>query len=102
MKCMDRTAKKIVDTLSEACHVPIRDVCVLNHTDDYFKAYVHGTNWYGQHVYDKIMKTWGVVEENITMKVSPQDLEDNKYEIFDAIVLWFPYNRKLSVIKSLP
>ena len=26
---------------------------------------------YGQHVYDKIMKTWGVVEENITMKVSP-------------------------------
>ena len=71
MKCMDRTAKKIVDTLSEACHVPIRDVCVLNHTDDYFKAYVHGTNWYGQHVYDKIMKTWGVVEENIIMKVSP-------------------------------
>ena len=71
MKCMDRTAKKIIDTLIDACHVPIRDVCVLNHTDDYFKAYVHGTNWYGQHVYDKIMKTWDVVEENITMKVSP-------------------------------
>lgn len=39
---------------------------------------------------------------SITMKVSPQDLEDNKYEIFDAIVLWFPYNRKISVIKTLP
>lgn len=68
---MDRTAKKIMDTLAEACHVPIREVCVLNHNDEHFKAYVHGTNWYGQHVYDKIMKTWGVVEENITMKLSP-------------------------------
>ena len=71
MKCMDRTAKKIMDTLADACHVPIKDVCVLNHNDEYFKAYVHGTSWYGQHVYDRIMKTWGVVEENITMKVSP-------------------------------
>ena len=71
MKCMDRTAKKIMDTLAEACCVPIRDVCVLNHNDKCFKAYVHGTNWYGQHVYDKIMKTWNVVEDNITMKVSP-------------------------------
>lgn len=68
---MDRTAKKIMDTLAEACCVPIRDVCVLNHNDKCFKAYVHGTNWYGQHVYDKIMKTWNVVEDNITMKVSP-------------------------------
>lgn len=71
MKCMDRTAKKIMDTLAEACHVPIREVCVLNHNDEHFKAYVHGTNWYGQHVYDKIMKTWGVVEENITINMSP-------------------------------
>lgn len=71
MKCMDRTAKKIIDTLAEACHVPIRDVCVLNHNDDCFKAYVHGTGWYGQHVYDKIINTWGVVEENITMNISP-------------------------------
>ena len=72
MKCLDRTMKKITDTLVEACHVPIRDVCVLNHNDESFKAYVHGTNWYGQQVYDKIMNTWGVTEENITIKESPE------------------------------
>ena len=71
MKCMDRTAKKIMDTLAEACHVPIREVCVLNHNDEHFKAYVHGTSWYGQNVYDKIMKTWGVEEKNISIERSP-------------------------------
>ena len=39
---------------------------------------------------------------SITMKVSPTDLLNKEFEIFDGIVLWFPYNRKLSVIKTLP
>ena len=39
---------------------------------------------------------------SITMKIMPKDLEKSEYNIFDGIVLWFPYNRKLSVIKSLP
>ena len=71
MKCLDRTAKKIIDTLADACHVPIRDICILNHNDEHFKAYVHGTNWYGQHVYDKIMNAWSVEEENISIERSP-------------------------------
>ena len=71
MKSLDRTAKKIVDVLSAACHVPIRDVCVLNHDNNQFKAYVHGTTWYNQHVYNVIMKVWGVKEENISMTLSP-------------------------------
>lgn len=39
---------------------------------------------------------------SITMKIMPQDLQDNKYEIFDGFVLWFPYNRNLPIIKQLP
>lgn len=39
---------------------------------------------------------------SITMKIMPDDLLDNKYKVFDGFVLWFPYNRKISVIKSLP
>lgn len=72
MKCLDRTAKKIMDTLADACHVPIRDVCVLNHDDNYSKTYVHGSSALSQHVYNVIMKTWGVPEENITIKESPE------------------------------
>lgn len=69
MKSLDRTAKKIIDTLAEACHVPIRDVCVLQHDNDHFKAYVHGTLWYSQSVYDKIEKTWSVDESQIDIKI---------------------------------
>ena len=72
MKSLDRTAKKIMDTLAAACYVPIRDVCVLNHDDDHFKAYVHGSSWYGQRVFDVIVNTWGVKEENIIIKPSPE------------------------------
>ena len=72
MKSLDRTAKKIMDTLAAACHVPIKDVCVLNHNDERFKAYVHGTDWYSQTVYNKIIETWGVKEENIEISLSPQ------------------------------
>lgn len=39
---------------------------------------------------------------SITMKIMPQDLYNERYEVFDGFVLWFPYNRKLSVVKSLP
>ena len=49
----------------------------------------------------KIMPRAEIVA-SITMKLSPQDLEEKQYEVFDAIVLWFPYNRKISVIKTLP
>lgn len=72
MKTLDRTAKKIMDTLADACYVPIRDICVLNHDDTHFKAYVHGTSWYGQHVYDVIMNTWGVEENNLSIERSPK------------------------------
>lgn len=71
MKSLDRTAKKIMDTLAAACYVPIREVCVLNHDNDHFKAYVHGTSWYSQKVFDVIKNTWGVKEENIIIKSSP-------------------------------
>lgn len=72
MKCLDRTAKKILDTLTEACKLPIRDICILNHDNDGFKAYVHGTSWYGQHVYEAIMKTWDVEEKNISIERAPE------------------------------
>lgn len=72
MKCLDRTMKKITDTLVEACHVPIRDVCVLNHNDESFKAYVHGTTWICQRVYDTISNVWGVSMENISITESPE------------------------------
>lgn len=39
---------------------------------------------------------------SITMKIMPNDLMEEKYQVFDGFVLWFPYNRKLSVIKQLP
>lgn len=39
---------------------------------------------------------------SITMKIMPQELYEDKYKIFDGFVLYFPYNRKLSVIKTLP
>lgn len=70
---LDRTAKKILDTLSEACHLPIRDICILDHDNDHFKAYVHGTSWYDQSIYDKIIKTWKVKEENISIERAPKD-----------------------------
>jgi hypothetical protein len=67
----DRSLKKITDVLSIACHVPICDVCVLHHNDNSFKAYVHGTTWYGQHVYDVIVNTWNIDEKNILIEPSP-------------------------------
>lgn len=69
---MDRTSKNIVDVLTVACHVPIRDVCVLHHDDEHFKAYVHGTSWYCDNVHKVIMKAWNVKEENISAKISPE------------------------------
>ena len=39
---------------------------------------------------------------SITMKIMPNDLLKEKYKVFDGFVLWFPYNRKLSIIKQLP
>ena len=39
---------------------------------------------------------------SISMKIMPNDLLEQKYEVFDGFVLWFPYNRKLSIIKQLP
>lgn len=39
---------------------------------------------------------------SITMKISPQELNQSQYEIFNGFVLWFPYNRNLPIIKSLP
>lgn len=39
---------------------------------------------------------------SITMKVTPQDLQKKEYEIFDGFVLFFPYNRDIELIKSLP
>ena len=39
---------------------------------------------------------------SITMKIMPKDLTDKKYNIFDGFVLWFPYNRNLKMIQSLP
>lgn len=68
----NKTIKKILDTLADACHVPIRDVCVISHNDKHFKAYVHGTSWYGQHVYDRIAATWGLDESNINITIAPK------------------------------
>lgn len=39
---------------------------------------------------------------SITMKVTPEDLQEDKYSIFDGFVLFFPYNRDLEMIKRLP
>lgn len=68
----DKTAKTIMDVLACACHVPIRDVCVLNHDEKSFKAYVHGTSWYSQSVYNTIIKAWDVSEDNISFTISPE------------------------------
>lgn len=69
---LDRTMKKIIDTLSEACQVPIRDICVLWHDDVYFKAYVHGRHIDNDEVNKVIIKTWNVNEDNITIEKSPK------------------------------
>ena len=68
----DKSLKRIIDTLSIACRVPIYDVCVLHHDDQHFEAYVHGTTWYSQHIYDAIANTWGVDEKNILIELSPK------------------------------
>lgn len=39
---------------------------------------------------------------SITMKIMPNDLQEEKYKVFDGFVLWFPYNRNLPQIKLLP
>lgn len=39
---------------------------------------------------------------SITMKLMPEDLLDPQYDILDGIVLFFPYNRDLEMIKNLP
>lgn len=61
--------KRIMDVLSNACHVPIREVCVLEHDEQHFKAYVHGTSWYCQRVYDMIEDAWSVDENKIDIKI---------------------------------
>lgn len=68
----DKTMKTITDVLSSACHVPIREVCVLEHNEKYFKAYVHGTRWYDRSVYEKIMNAWNLEESQIDMTLSPE------------------------------
>ena len=69
-----KTLKYITDKIAEFCHVPIRDVCVLNHDDNHFKVYVHGTSWYCDSVYRRICDTWGVTEDNITVEMTPKFL----------------------------
>ena len=66
-----------MDTLTKACGVPICEICILNHTDTWFKVYVNGTSWYGQHVYDAIKEMWNVEESNIDIKPAPES--------------WFPF-----------
>lgn len=39
---------------------------------------------------------------SITMKLMPEDLENPECEVFDGIVLYFPYNRDLEMIANLP
>lgn len=39
---------------------------------------------------------------SITMKIMPTDLNNKDYEVFDGFVLWFPYNRNIDTIKTLP
>ena len=63
----NKTLKTIIDLLVTACHVPFYDVCVLHHDDKHFEAYVHGTTWYSQHVYDMIMKEYDIPEEHISI-----------------------------------
>lgn len=67
-----KDAKSIIDVLSVACDVPIRDVCVLHHDETHFKAYVHGTSWYSQRAYDIISKAWEITEDQISMEQSPK------------------------------
>ena len=67
----NKTLKTIIDLLVEACHVPFYDVCVLHHNDKHFEAYVHGTNWYGQHVYDMIMNQYNITEDQISITPAP-------------------------------
>lgn len=78
MRNLDRTTKMIIDTLTVACDVPICEICVLDHDDKHFKAYVNGTSWYSQRVYDVIMQTWGVEEKDIDIKHAPES--------------WFPFS----------
>lgn len=68
----DKTAKTIMDVLSFACKVSIREVCILHHDEDSFKVYVHGTSWYSQSVYDVICDAWNVTEDNISINLSPE------------------------------
>jgi hypothetical protein len=74
MNTLDRTAKRIIDILADACHVPIRDICVLTHDNDHFKAYVHGTGWYKDNttIANKIVKAWDVNPDNISIGKSPK------------------------------
>lgn len=72
MECLDRTAKKIVDTLVDAMHCPITHICLLNHDNDHFKVYTDDNSIISKRVYEAIMKTWGVPEENISIKESPE------------------------------
>ena len=73
-KVKDKTYKTITDVLAAACHVPINEVCVLEHDEDHFKAYVHGTSWYCQRVYDIIEESWSVDENkiNVSIEKSPK------------------------------
>lgn len=68
-KIKSKDMKTIIDVLAAACHVPIRDVCVLNHDETHFKAYVHGTSWYGQHVYNVIEQAWSIDENKISINI---------------------------------
>ena len=76
MNTLDRTAKRIIDILSDACHVPIRDICVLTHDNNHFKVYVHGISWYNKVteniVINKIVKAWNVTIDNISIMRSPK------------------------------
>ena len=69
-----KTIKYITDKIAEFCHVPIRDVCVLNHDESHFKVYVHGTSWYSGVVFKRICETWNVTEDQIEMKLTPKFL----------------------------
>lgn len=71
MKENNKTAKFILDTLSKACNVPIHEICLLDNNEMEFKAYVHGTSWYDKNVINTIKNTWGIVEDNIKAKISP-------------------------------
>lgn len=68
----DKSSKNIVDTLISVIHCPINHVCLLNHDDNGFKCYVDDSAAMSQRVYDAIMITWNVKEENISIERSPE------------------------------